>query len=249
MPCAARRIPDQSAICVCNSTYCDTVTRVSPASDSYVAYTSSKAIWGITTTNEPTNGVLGLGKFNSLGWTAETMGDWIINNLGPKIRNSTFKDTKILAVDDQRIFLYYWWNKVLDYVDGVGLHYYTDFITPAEVQVEAMKSFPSKFLLNTESCEGSFPWERRVEPGSWQRAYNYVSDIITNFVDSPITVFPEHNEFHKQPMYYAMGHFSKFIPRGSKIIRRVQTKSMFTSFESVAVLTPESTVVVVMYNT
>ncbi|KOB67455.1 Glucosylceramidase [Operophtera brumata] len=115
-------------------------------------------------------------------------------------------------------------------LDGVGLHYYTDFITPAEVQVEAMKSFPSKFLLNTESCEGGPNWDK-------------------NFVDSPITVFPEHNEFHKQPMYYAMGHFSKFIPRGSKIIRRVQTKSMFTSFESVAVLTPESTVVVVMYNT
>lgn len=46
--------------------------------------------------------------------------------------------------------------KALDYIDGVAMHYYSDFITPAALQVEAMKPFPNKFLLNTEACEGIF---------------------------------------------------------------------------------------------
>lgn len=31
------------------------------------------AIWGITTTNEPTNGVIPINYFNSLGWTADSL--------------------------------------------------------------------------------------------------------------------------------------------------------------------------------
>lgn len=38
---------------------------------------------------------------------------------------------------------------------------------------------------------------------------------ISNFVDSPIIVNATAQEFYKQPMYYAMGHFSKFVSRGS----------------------------------
>ncbi|CAG9791614.1 unnamed protein product [Diatraea saccharalis] len=42
---------------------------------------------------------------------------------------------------------------------------------------------------------------------------------VDNFVDSPVIVFPEKKEFVKQPMYYALGHFSKFLPRGSQRIK------------------------------
>jgi glucosylceramidase len=37
----------------------------------------------------------------------------------------------------------------------------------------------------------------------------------SNFIDSPIIVNASANEFYKQPMYYNLGHFSKFVPRGS----------------------------------
>lgn len=70
-----------------------------------------------------------------------------------------------------------------------------------------------------------------------------------NFVDSPIIVFPEIDEFIKQPMFYAMGHFSKFIPRGSQRIKVVEHKSIFqSSVDNVAFLTPRNTVTVVLYN-
>ena len=39
-----------------------------------------------------------------------------------------------------------------------------------------------------------------------------------NFVDSPIIVSRVTDEFYKQPMFYAMGHFSKYIPEDSTAI-------------------------------
>lgn len=36
-----------------------------------------------------------------------------------------------------------------------------------------------------------------------------------NFVDSPIIVNKANDEFYKQPMFYALGHFSKYIPEDS----------------------------------
>lgn len=36
-----------------------------------------------------------------------------------------------------------------------------------------------------------------------------------NFVDAAIIVNASANEFLKQPMFYAMGHFSKFVPENS----------------------------------
>ncbi|KAL1422245.1 hypothetical protein MTO96_022126 [Rhipicephalus appendiculatus] len=109
--------------------------------------------------------------------------------------------------------------------------------------------------------------------GSWDRAEEYASDIIEdlnhwasgwtdwnlaldtqggpnwakNFVDSPIIVNATAKEFYKQPMYYALGHFSKFLPRGSvRIFSRVNEKSDNLLYG--AFLTPESAIVVIVIN-
>ncbi|XP_063832884.1 lysosomal acid glucosylceramidase-like [Ostrinia nubilalis] len=240
-------------------------------------------IWGITTTNEPINGVFNLASFNSLGWSPSDMGSWIVNNLGPTIRNSTFKDLKIITLDDQRVTIPVWFNlmikkypEALQYIDGVGVHYYTDKFVPASVLSLISNSHPDKFILATEACEGSAPWQtEKVILGSWTRAKSYIVDIIAdlnynvigwldwnlclndqggpnwvkNYVDSPIIVYPEKNEFIKQPMYYAMGHFSKFVPRGSRRIKSTEKKSLLSSsLDNVAFITPYNTVVVVVYN-
>lgn len=68
-----------------------------------------------------------------------------------------------------------------------------------------------------------------------------------NFVDSPIIVNPESDEFYKQPMFYALAHFSKFVPRGSYRI-----SATFIEKEHIKVaafLTPEDKIVVVAANT
>lgn len=69
-----------------------------------------------------------------------------------------------------------------------------------------------------------------------------------NLVDSPILVFPEFDAFIKQPMFYAMGHFSKFVPRGSKRIQVTQKCGWKKSLWNTAFITPQNNVVVVLYN-
>ncbi|XP_059049040.1 lysosomal acid glucosylceramidase-like [Achroia grisella] len=240
-------------------------------------------IWGITTTNEPINGDFGTVRFNSLGWTAKNMGRWIADFLGPTIRNSEFNKLKILAVDDQRITLPYFFGLMikerptaLQYIDGIAVHYYFDAVSPPELLTLISKYYPDKFIISTEACVGSNPWEsQKVILGSWQRAYTYIHDIFQdlnynlvgwldwnlclnkeggpnwagNMVDSPIIVDAENGEFLKQPTYYAMGHFSKFVPRGSRRVEVTQSKPFYyRSLLHVAFLTPYKTVVVIIYN-
>jgi len=38
---------------------------------------------------------------------------------------------------------------------------------------------------------------------------------INNYVDAPIIVNANADEFYKQPMFYFLGHFSRFVPPGS----------------------------------
>ncbi|KAM3968042.1 lysosomal acid glucosylceramidase [Aphomia sociella] len=236
-------------------------------------------IWAITTTNEPINGIVPLVNFNSLGWTPSQLGRWVANNLGPTIRNSSFPETLILAVDDQRYLLPIWLKgmeredpRSIEYIDGIAIHYYGNFV-PASILSQLQQRYPNKILLSTEACEGPMPWDLlKVEIGSWRRARRYITSIMQdlnnfvvgwidwnlcldpeggpnwaeNFVDAPVLVFAEDDEFVKQPMFYAMGHFSKFIPRGSRIIF-VERRSLAT-LENVAVLTPQGNIVIVIQN-
>ncbi|XP_032512126.2 lysosomal acid glucosylceramidase-like [Danaus plexippus] len=162
--------------------------------------------------------------------------------------------------------------KAIDYIDGIAVHYYGNFF-PAQVLTNLQERYPGKIILATEACEGPMPWDvMRVKIGSWERADRYTKHIIDdlnnfvvgwldwnlcldedggpnwahNYVDSPILVNGEKDEFYKQPMFYAMGHFSKFIPRGSKRIQVVRTS--IGHVENVAFITPERNVVMVLHN-
>ncbi|KAI5636645.1 glycosyl hydrolase family 30 TIM-barrel domain-containing protein [Phthorimaea operculella] len=163
--------------------------------------------------------------------------------------------------------------RALDYIDGIAVHYYGNFFPPA-VLSELQDRYPNKMLLSTEACEGPMPWDiNQVEIGSWARARRYAQSILQdlnhyvvgwmdwnlcldptggpnwarNFVDAPILVFGEQDEFVKNPMYYAMGHFSKWIPRGS---RRIQlSRRSLATVQNLAVIKPDGNLVVVLQNT
>ncbi|KAJ8711400.1 hypothetical protein PYW07_008642 [Mythimna separata] len=236
-------------------------------------------IWGITTGNEPTDGMGALIRLNCLGWNADSMATWIINNLGPTIRNSSFKDIKILCADDQRPLLDYWVTlmfedhpKVQEVVDGIAVHFYFDSVTPPSVLSRINAQYPDKFIMGTEATAMGDP-NNAVNFGDWDRARLYISDIINdinnslvgwidwnmclnkdggpnwngNNVDSTVIVLPELGQFIKQPTFYAMGHISKFVPRGSRRIQ-VTSNEEGSSMLTVAFLTPQNTVVVLLYN-
>lgn len=72
-----------------------------------------------------------------------------------------------------------------------------------------------------------------------------------NNVDSPIIVIPQKDQFYKQPMFYAISHFSKFVTHGSYRIFSTEETSSFVqnnTIESIAFLTPEQKIIVVIVN-
>lgn len=69
---------------------------------------------------------------------------------------------------------------------------------------------------------------------------------VSNSVDCPIIVNATADEFYKQPMYYALGHFSKFIPKGS--VRVESDASYNDNVQVVAVKRPDDAIVAVILN-
>ncbi|NXT87507.1 GLCM Glucosylceramidase, partial [Anhinga rufa] len=162
------------------------------------------------------------------------------------------------------------------YVHGIGIHWYLDFIGPIQdTVVPTHELFPDYFILATEACIGAHFWERDVILGCWERGNQYSHSILTNlnhfvvgwtdwnlaldleggpnwvknYVDSPIIVDTSEGIFYKQPMFYHLGHFSKFIPEGSQRVGLVASReSKKTDLEYTAFLRPDGAVVVVVLN-
>lgn len=159
------------------------------------------------------------------------------------------------------------------YVHGVAVHWYLDFLAPAKATLgETHRLFPDIMLFASEACVGSKFWEQSVRLGSWDRGVQYSHSIITNllyhvagwtdwnlalnpeggpnwvrnFVDSPIIVDIAKDTFYKQPMFYHLGHFSKFIPEGSQRVGLLASQK--NSLDVVALTRPDGSAVVVVLN-
>ena len=235
--------------------------------------------WGLTAQNEPSFGIIGI-NFQCLGFTPELQRDFIGKDLGPMLENFGFGHIKLMILDDQRAFLPYWAEVVLDsaysaakYVSGIGVHWYEDqFIPPSALDRTYEKFGRNYFMLNTEACvQDLIDKKKSVALGSWYHAERYFRDImqdlthkmsgwidwnlaldmsggpnwVNNFADSPIIVNAEKDEFYKQPMFYAMGHFSKFLVTGSKM---VEIHNPIEGIDMLAFLRPDNSVAVVVGN-
>ncbi|XP_053133299.1 lysosomal acid glucosylceramidase-like [Hemicordylus capensis] len=159
------------------------------------------------------------------------------------------------------------------YVSGIGIHWYLDFLAPAYQMLSLTHQlFPGYFLISTEASAGFMFWEPRVVLGSWDRGSQYSNSILKslnnyvtgwtdwnlaldleggpnwcqNYVDSPVIVDAARDAFYKQPMFYHMAHFSKFLPEGTQ---RVGIYSSWrTALEYSAFLRPDGSAVVVVLN-
>lgn len=68
--------------------------------------------------------------------------------------------------------------------------------------------------------------------------------VDTTGIDAPTVVNATADEFYKQPMFYTIGHFSKFIVPGSQKIDSTITESV----DAVSFLRPDGKVAVVIRN-
>ncbi|KAG4067248.1 hypothetical protein HA402_000239 [Bradysia odoriphaga] len=238
--------------------------------------------WAFSTGNEPLNGIIGwvFVHFMSLGWTAGTQGKWVGDHLGPLLRNSSFRNVKLLGGDDQRYVMPVWYEEMqgahseaIKYLDGFAVHWYWDNIAPPSLLDKTHKLFPDKFILNTESCLGDKPLTVHGPIlGSWERAEqyarSYIEDLthwvggwvdwnivldetggpnyVNNTVEAPVIVnTTSKNEFYKQPIFYIIGHFSRFIVEDSI---RIDVRSSHGSVQTVGYQRPDNSIAIVIFN-
>lgn len=231
--------------------------------------------WGVTMQNEPSNGLITPGKWQSMGWLPDAQRDFIKKDLGPTLAEGGYHNLKLMIHDDQRIFLPMWPKKILSdkeasqYVSGIGVHWYWDWLVGPDVLNETHELFPDKFILATEACNKDAPTKSF---GSWEMGEKYSNDIldnfnnwavgwvdwnmclnfqggpnwVNNFDNSPIIVNSTSDEFYKQPMYYHLGHFSKFHVEGS--VRVSSSSNVGSKLKFTAMQRPDGYIVVIVLN-
>lgn len=238
-------------------------------------------IWALSTGNEPLNGIIGwiVTPWMNLGWYPKDVAQYVVENLGPTLRNSSFRDVLILAGDDQRtIFPWYFqemknsFPAAFDYIDGLAVHSYLDSYMPPEMLSWGQEAFPDQFILNTESSIGDIRYSPRGPLlGSWDRAVEYIRmymqsfknsvvgwidwnlaldesggpNYVKNTVESPVVINATGAEAYKQPIFYAIGHFSKFIHEGSV---RIDVQSDWDMAETIAFRRPDNVIVLLIHN-
>lgn len=113
-------------------------------------------IWGITPVNEPHGNN---GQWESMHFTAESQRDFIKNQLGPKIKESRFPDTKLLIYDQNRGGLEHWANTIFGdneaakYVYGAAIHWYESTFKVFEESLNKVhNNFPNFGIIHTEGC-------------------------------------------------------------------------------------------------
>ncbi|CAG2170912.1 unnamed protein product [Oppiella nova] len=159
------------------------------------------------------------------------------------------------------------------YVAGVAFHWYANTVDNIVNLDTAHGVDPSKFLLATEACEEWRGQDKHVHLGSWDAFERYANDIIrdlnhwtggwvdwnlaldtrggpnwvNNFVDAPIIINATGHEYYKQPIYYAMGHYSKFLAPGSQRVYNSLGTSV-DKFEATVFERPDGGTVVIVLN-
>lgn len=137
------------------------------------------------------------------------------------------------------------------YTSGIAFHWYSgdSFDNVARVH----KEFPQALLLPSEATWEKAHWGPGTTPasGDWSFGEGYAHDIIGdlnagaagwtdwnllldtqggpnhlgNYCDAPMMADAEEKRLYVHPQYYYVGHFSKYIPPGSKRIQSSVTGS------------------------
>jgi glucosylceramidase len=162
-------------------------------------------IWGLTVINEPHgNG----NNWESTLFSPSEMTNFVENHLGPKLKNSKYKEVKILGYDQNRAGLQEWVDEMYktkntsQFFDGTAIHWYesTYDYFPKQLQYAHFKA-PNKYLIQTEACidseipkwkDDSWYWKKEATDWGWDWAsekekylhpkyapvHRYATDII-----------------------------------------------------------------------
>ena len=140
-------------------------------------------IWGLTVENEPHgNG----NNWESMHYTPEEMTDFVMNHLGPKLKEDGKGEVKILGYDQNRDGLKEWVDVMFadeassEYYAGTAIHWYeSTFMVFPEALQYAHEKAPDKYLIQTEACVDSeipmwqddeWYWKKEATDWGWDWA-------------------------------------------------------------------------------
>lgn len=213
----------------------------------------------------------------SMAWNPFEQGKWLAEFLGPTMNNSGFSNVKIQAYDDDRSKIPLWISlmslgnvNALKYIDTINIQGYGDKRFPAGLIDLTFSTFSGKSIYSSEM---SFPGP--PIRGSWPRAEEYIENIFENLkhdtqaylilnmlidqrggpslnnnsqlFDAPIVVSNDFTSFYRQPSFYAISHFSRFILPDS-VRLDISVIGINSNMPVLAFLRPDGKVVVLIYN-
>lgn len=222
----------------------------------------------ITVQNEPE----AVQTWDSCVYTAKEEGDFVRDHLAPALQKAGLSDVGIFIWDHNKEAAFDRADATLSdpqtktLVTGVGVHWYTGDHFDALRLIR--EKYPDKRLFFTEGC---VEYSRFADSGEVQKAEMYAHDMIGNlkagveaeldwnllldekggpnhvgnFCAAPIMCDTQTNTVEKRLSYYYIGHLSRHIKRGAKLIA---TTSYTDKVETAAFLNPDGERIVVLLN-
>lgn len=222
----------------------------------------------ITVQNEPE----AVQTWDSCVYTAKEEGDFVRGYLAPALQKAGLSDVGIFIWDHNKEAAFDRADATLSdpetaaLVSGVGVHWYTGDHFDALRLIR--EKYPDKRLFFTEGC---VEYSRFADSGEVQKAEMYAHDMIGNlkagveaeldwnllldekggpnhvgnFCAAPIMCDTKTNAVEKRLSYYYIGHLSRYIRRGARLIA---TTSYTDRVETAAFLNPDGERAVVLLN-
>ncbi|MDR1190221.1 MAG: hypothetical protein LBK60_00970 [Verrucomicrobiales bacterium] len=221
----------------------------------------------LTVQNEPN----ATQQWDSCVYAADDEAEFVKRHLAPVFRERGI-DTKVLVWDHNKERVFERATDIFadaetrEFVWGVAFHWYSGDHFEALALTHA--AFPEKHLMFSEGC---VEMRRHGPEATWAHGERYAHDIIgnlnnftgawfdwnilldqrggpnhvNNFCSAPIMANVETGAVTLNTSYYYIGHFSKFIPAGS---RRVGFSKYTQALDVTAFQTPRGETVVVLMN-
>ena len=225
--------------------------------------------FGVTVQNEPK----AVQTWESCIWTGKEEGEFAVKFLRPTLDKNGFNETKIMVWDHNKERVMERARESMSVsgaenaIWGVGFHWYSgDHFDNLRMTHEL---YPNKPLIATEFCVGGAIGSE----DNWNDVERYANEMIGNFnnfmaasvdwnlivdlkggpyhdrdsgVKAQVYVDENKKDFILGPLYYTVGHFSKFIKRDAI---RIGCSVYSDAVKAAAFSNPNGEIVVVVLNT
>ena len=211
--------------------------------------------------------------WDSCQYTAREEADFAVDFLAPALKEAGLLDNMgILVWDHNKEICYERFKEIMDkegaddHIFGCAVHWYTgDHFSSLDL---IRKHYPEKEIFFTEGC---VEYSRFAGAGDLKNAEMYAHEMmgnlkggctaifdwnllvdyqggpnhVGNFCDAPIKANEAGDDYEKKLSYYYIGHFSRYIKEGAKL---VSTSCYTDRLESAAFVNPDGERVVVILN-